>query len=128
MSPKKKAEKNEQLSFLEKEDVPSTGEVEEIIEEYEDYASLLEEIISSPVPQMSTGPATIGIRYLGTPDILKIEGPITGFGYTFTARNRVSIVAIEDYEELLKRVRPARKCCGGKVTIPAQPYFGPITN
>ena len=127
MSPKRKAEKNKQLSFLEREDVPSAGEVEEIIEEYTDYASLLyEEAISSPIPQMSTGPATIGIRYLGTPDILKIKGPITGYEYKFTAKNRVSIVAIEDYEGLLKRVRPARKCCGGKVTIPVQPYFGPV--
>lgn len=126
MSPKKKVEKHEQLSFLEKEEVSNAGEVEEIIEEYEGYASLLEEIISSPVPQMSTGPATIGIRYLGTPDILKIKGPVTGYEYKFTARNRISIVAIEDYEGLLKRVRPARKCCGGKVTIPVQPYFGPV--
>jgi len=125
MSPKKKAE---QSSFLEEENVPNAEEVEEVIEEYTDYASLHKEVISFPMPQMSTGPATIGIRYLGTPDILKIKGPVTGYEYKFTARNRISIVAIEDYEELLKRVRPARKCCGGKVTIPAQPYFGPVTN
>lgn len=64
------------------------------------------------------------IRYLGVSDIYKIKGPVTGIGYTFTTKERVSFVATEDYEALLQRVRSARRCCGGK-TIPAQPYFGP---
>lgn len=64
------------------------------------------------------------IRYVGVAGVFRIRGPVTGIAYTFRARDRVSFVAIEDYEALLQRVRPARKCCGGK-TIPTQAYFGP---
>lgn len=65
------------------------------------------------------------IKYLGVSGIFKIRGPVTGIAYTFTAQERVSFVATEDYEALLQRARPARKCCGGKM-IPAQSYFGPV--
>jgi len=106
-------------------------ETEEIIEEVvTEFDSPLVEIfpvkeIKSPPP-----PTMKKIKYLGV-DIFIIRGPVTGQRYRFTARDRISEVAIEDYEGLLKRVRPARRCCGRKAgdpgrTVPSQPYFGPV--
>lgn len=115
--PKRKYKAKEQRSEREEALIESEGlsSVEEALIEHE-----LAIVESKPyVEPYKT------IRYLGTPDILKIKGPNTGIEYTFTARERVSFVATEDYEGLLKRVRPARRCCGGR-EIPAQPYFGPV--
>jgi len=110
------------------------AEVEEIVEEVvAGFDSPLmevfpiKEIESPPPPEL---PKTRKIEYLGV-DILIIRGPITGQRYRFTAKDRISEVTIEDYEGLLKRVRPARKCCGRKAgdpgrTVPSQPYFGPV--
>lgn len=99
-------------------------EEEEALAESEGFSVMAEE---ERVPFVKSEPYVEPykrIRYLGTPDIYKIRGPVTGVAYTFTAQERVSFVATEDYGALLQRVRPAHRCCGGK-TIPAQPYFGP---
>lgn len=101
-------------------------EVEEVIEEYTDHVSILAHEPISPPPEPIELPETKHIRYLGTVDRFIIKGPVTGKRYCFTAKDRTgTIVAIEDYEGLLQRVRPARKCCGGR-SIPEQPYFGPV--
>lgn len=91
----------------------------------EEVEPSISEPIESPPP-----PTTKKIRYLGV-DILIMKGPVTRQRYRFTAKDRISEVAIEDYEGLLKRVRSARKCCGRKAgdpgrTVPSQPYFGPV--
>jgi len=103
------------------------AEVEEVVTGFDNPLMEIfpvKEIKSPPPPTMKE------IKYLGV-DILIMKGPVTGERYRFTAKDRISEVAIEDYEGLLKRVRPARKCCGRKAgdpgrTIPSQPYFGPV--
>jgi hypothetical protein len=107
---------------------PPEMEIEEMIEEYKDYVSIIEHEpvpLSEPIEPSPPSSKTRKIKYLGIPDVFIIKGPMTGQRYRFIAKDKVSTVAIEDYEGLLQRVRPARKCCGGK-TIPEQPYFGPI--
>jgi len=109
--------------------LPPETKVEEIIEEYKDYMSILEHE-SIPLSEPIELPKTRKIKYLGTVDVFIIKGPVTKQRYRFTTRDRISEVATEDYDGLLKRVRPARKCCGrkagdpGRIT-PSQPYFGP---
>ena len=111
---RKKARPKEKEALAESKGLSDEEEV--IVEEYADYARL---VVSKPHVEPYKG-----IRYLGVAGVFKIRGPVTGIQYTFTAQERVSFVATEDYEGLLQRVRPARRCCGGK-TIPEQPYFGP---
>lgn len=118
---RKKKTKKEVISF------PPETEIEEIVEEYKDYVNVIKhESVPFYEPVEPSKPKTKHIKYLGTVGRFIIKGPVTGQRYRFTTKDRVgTIVAIEDYEGLLQRVRPARKCCGGK-SIPEQPYFGPV--
>ena len=99
---------------------------EEMIEEYKDYVHVLE-LGSPPSPEP---PKTKKIKYLGV-DVLITRGPVTGQRYRFTAKNRISEVAIEDYEGLLGKASRAHRCCGRKEgdpgrTVSGQSYFGPV--
>lgn len=99
---------------------------EEMIEEYKDYVHVLEpESPPSPEP-----PKTRKIKYLGV-DVLITRGPVTGQRYRFTAKSRISEVAIEDYDGLLGKASRAHRCCGRKEgdpgrTVSGQSYFGPV--
>jgi len=110
-------EDKEIASEGEVEEFSPEEEIEKLVEKYRDSIEIVEDV-GPPIP---TG--MIPIRYLGV-DIFIIKGLVTGQRYRFTARDRISNVAIEDYNGLLQRVRPARKCCSGR-TMPEQPYFGP---
>ena len=111
---RKKARPKEEEAPAESKGLSAEEEIEATVE-----AAPIYEYVPAP-----SEPPYRRIKYLGTADVFKIKGPVTGVQYTFTAQERVSFVATEDCEGLLQRVRPARHCCGGK-TIPAQPYFGP---
>ena len=99
---------------------------EEMIEEYKDYVRVFE-LESPPSPEL---PKTKKIKYLGV-DVLITRGPVTRQRYRFTAKNRISEVAIEDYEGLLGKASRAHRCCGRKEgdpgrTVSGQSYFGPV--
>lgn len=101
-------------------------EEEEALAESEGLSAEEKVVTAEVIESKPFVPPFIAIKYLGVADVYKVRGSVSGVEYTFTARSRVSFVATEDYEGLLQRVRPARRCCGGK-TIPEQPYFGPVS-
>jgi len=118
-------EESEEVVFEEEvEEFSPEEEIEKLIEEYKGSVEIVEDV----GPSIPAG--MIPIRYLGVPDVFIIKGPVTRQRYRFTAKDRISNVAIEDYGELLQKVRSARGCCGrragdpGKI-VPEQPYFGP---
>jgi len=114
-------EAKEVVSEEEVEEFSPEGEIEKLVEKYKDSIEIVEDV----VPLIPTG--MVSIKYLGTVDVFIIKGPVTGQRYRFTAKNRTgTIVAIKDYKGLLQRARPARKCCGGRSSIPEMPYFGPV--
>ena len=119
--------------------IPPETESEEIIAEYQDYIKVAEEVLTTEfdslpekvLPKVIELPKIQEIKYLGVAEVFIIKGPITGERYRFTSKDRISMVAIEDYEGLLQRVRPARRCCGRRAGDPgrmvsSQPYFGPV--
>ena len=117
-------EKEEVVSKKEIEKFSPEEEIEKLIEEYKDYVEIVEDV----GPSIPDG--MVPIRYLGAPDVFIIKGPVTRQRYRFTTKDRISNVAIEDYGELLQKVRSARGCCGRRAGDPGkivseQPYFGP---